>query len=354
METYGSLNDKQRKTVKNIETSGRHLLALINDVLDLSKIEAGRLTLEVTRCALEDICQASLQLTKGMAQQRRQRVTYSVPIDPVLVAVDARRIKQVIVNLLSNAIKFTPEDGELGLTVESCGDDRNARVIVWDRGIGIRQENLSRLFQPFVQIDARLSREYTGTGLGLALVKKLLELHEGTVEVESVFGQGSRFIVTLPCVVIPEYPASPSLVASEVENPDPDVSDSSSPFVMVVDDNTLLLEMIADFLEATGYRAVRSQSGKDALEKLGEVAPDIILMDIQMPGMDGLEAIHRIRANPDSMIATIPIIAVTALAMPGDRERCLAAGANDYLTKPVKLMELATILKQLLPGRTAS
>jgi PAS domain S-box-containing protein len=350
LETYGKLSDKQSKTVRNIENSGRHLLALINDVLDLSKIEAGKLNLDMGYCYLEDICRASLQLTKGMAHQKHQDIKYSAMVEPVFLDADARRIKQVLVNLLSNSIKFTPENGELGLGVEPDKEKQQVRLVVWDKGIGIKPENLSKLFQPFTQIDGSLAREYSGTGLGLALVRRLVELHNGTVEVESVFGEGSRFIVTLPWT--PQAARRNLTHAGDHDESQPDTDDEniSSPMILIADDNQVLLDMMGDFLEAKKYRTTRVKSGKELLEKVESVKADVILMDIQMPGMDGLETIHHVRSHRNAVIAATPIIAVTALAMPGDRDLCLDAGANDYLSKPVKLRELVETLNQLTGG----
>ena len=347
METYGSLSGRQLKTIKNIEESGRHLLALINDVLDLSKIEAGKLTLEIARCTVQDICQAGLQLTKGMAHHKKQHVNYSAPVEPIFLEADIRRIKQVLANLLSNAIKFTPESGELGLVVELDELAGQVRLVVWDKGIGIKPEDLPALFKPFTQIDGSLSREYSGTGLGLALVKKLVELHQGSVVVESVPGEGSRFIVTLPWDR--EYsPASASgLEEDQVSGSVQNERTVSGPMILIADDNRVLLDMMGDFLEMKHYRTVRVQSGKELLEKIEGLDPAAILMDIQMPGMDGLEAIRRVRRHANAAIASTPIIAVTALAMNSDRQLCLEAGANDYLSKPVKLNDLVSILDRI-------
>ena len=347
LETYGKLSEKQVKTVRNIESSGRHLLALINDILDLSKIEAGKLELETTHCLLEDVCQASLQLTKGMAHQKRQSVNYSAPIESVVIDVDPRRMKQALVNLLSNAIKFTPENGALGLAVEPDRERRQVRLVVWDKGIGIKPENLAKLFQPFTQIDGSLAREHSGTGLGLALVRRLAELHNGSVKVESVFGEGSRFTITLPWAAQPAQSGAAGMKDDEGAQSTAADENFSPPMVLIADDNPVLLEMMGDFLEVKKYRTIRVQSGQELLERIESVKPDIILMDIQMPGMDGLEAIRRVRENRNAVIASTPIIAITALAMPGDRDQCLKAGANDYISKPVKLRELVETLNQM-------
>jgi PAS domain S-box-containing protein len=198
MEIYEPLNPRQLKALKNIESSGRHLLELINDVLDLSKIEADRLELQLQQCPVAEICRASLQLVKGMARQKQQEVQFTAdPPDAVLNA-DPRRFKQMLVNLLSNAIKFTPAGGDLGLEVSGSPDESEIYLAVWDKGIGIKPEYLERLFKPFTQLDNSLSRETPGTGLGLSLVAKLAELHGGSIKVDSVLGEGSRFTLTLP------------------------------------------------------------------------------------------------------------------------------------------------------------
>ena len=239
----------------------------------------------------------------------------------------------------------------IGLTVETDEANRLVRVIVWDKGIGIKPENFPKLFQPFTQIDGSLAREYVGTGLGLSLVRRLVELHDGSVTVESVFGEGSRFIVTLPWIT----KISPSV--SEHTETAWQASPKSVPAnlrplgkVLIVDDNPSLLEMLTDFLEGKNFNTASVRSGIELLEKIEEIKPDVILMDIQMPGMDGLEAIRRIRAFEDKSIASIPIIAVTALAMRGDRELFMAAGANGYVSKPIKLNELVETIQSQLGG----
>ncbi len=350
LKAYGDLSEKQIKAVRNIEDSGRHLLDLINDILDLSKIEAGKVELQFAPCSLADICQASLQLIKGMAQQKLQLVHYSAPDEPVLIYADARRIKQILVNLLSNAVKFTAEGGELGLEVQANESERNIKLTIWDKGIGIKPEDTPKLFKPFTQIDGSLARQYSGTGLGLSLVSHLTELHNGGIQVESIPGEGSRFTVILPwsphnTIPLPDVPRHKTgkLPSSLVS-----LEHSQLPLIMIADDNETVLQMMADFLETQPYRVIKVRSGVELLEWVAKVHPDVILVDIQMPDIDGLETIRRIRTHTDPLIAETPIIAITALAMPGDRERCLAAGANEYMSKPVKLTELAeTIQKQI-------
>ena len=343
---YGALTQKQARAMKNIEESGQHLLNLINDILDLSKIEAGMLDLNIEVVSLADICRASLQLTRGMAHKKQQSVEFSIEPKTIRARADARRLKQILVNLLSNAIKFTPPNGKLGLIVELDEPHQQVRIIVWDQGIGIKPENLPKLFQAFTQIDSSLAREYAGTGLGLALVKQLVDLHQGSVEVESVFGVGSQFTVILPW--IPQTTPTDASREHQGEIQSDSVDTSSAGLILIADDNLLLIEIMTDYLESHNYRVVKAYNGKEVLENIGSIHPDLVLMDIQMPGMDGLETIRCIRNHADPVVAATHIIAVTALAMSGDRERCLTAGANNYLSKPVQLKQLAEIIKKLL------
>ncbi|HVU36304.1 MAG TPA: ATP-binding protein [Opitutaceae bacterium] len=195
-QAFGPLNEKQMRYLRVVESSGRHLLALINDLLDVAKIEAGQLELNPQPCSLEDICAGAMQTASDLAKKRNQRIGYVNRAGAIALRVDARRMVQVLDNLLTNAAKFTPPEGEFGLEVRSAG----AHVIfsVWDRGIGIAEADLPRIFQPFVQLDERLSRRYEGTGLGLALVRHLVAMHQGRVDVASEPGRGSTFTLTIP------------------------------------------------------------------------------------------------------------------------------------------------------------
>ena len=353
MRVYGDLNEKQTSSVDNIHKSGEHLLELINDILDLSKIEAGKFELNVNLFSLGNICQSCIQLTHSMAQKKNMRASLSMDPTYIVLNGDARRLKQMLVNLLSNAIKFTPEGGGFGIEVKALEHERQVNLTVWDTGIGIKSEDFARLFQPFIQLDARLARQYAGTGLGLSLVKRLAEMHGGSVAVESEFGKGSRFTISLPwlpddsqAAVSPvgTTAASPSLPVSGVAQAQPEQ------VIMLADDNEDLRVMLSDFLTVMGYRVITFGSGSELVEKVADLLPNLILMDIQMPGMNGIEAIKRIRSRSNQQVSSLPIIAVTALAMSGDRERCLAAGANEYLSKPLQLGKLMDTIQALCQG----
>jgi PAS domain S-box-containing protein len=197
-EVYGPLTEKQQRALADVVHSGQHLLALINDILDLSKIEAGKIELQPAAVNISAVCQASLRLVREQAQKKGHSVTLMLPADALQVWADERRLKQMLVNLLSNAVKFTPDQGKIGLEVNLAPDQGEMRLAVWDTGIGIQEDLLPQLFQPFAQLDGALNRQYGGTGLGLALVRRLAELHGGHVEVQSTPGLGSRFTIALP------------------------------------------------------------------------------------------------------------------------------------------------------------
>jgi PAS domain S-box-containing protein len=339
---YGSIDERARHPLRTIEESGRHLLELINDILDLSKIGAGKLELDIGPIQVASLCEASLRFVHETANKKRLSVSSRVSDQVSVVSGDERRLKQVLVNLLSNAVKFTPEGKSIGLEVTGHKGRGEVYFTVWDTGIGISPEDSEQLFHPFVQLDSGLSRKHAGTGLGLSLVQRLADLHGGRVEVTSEPGKGSRFTVTIPWVGSEgvrkggkKGPAAPKAAAPR-----------GKPLILVAEDNVANVTTVADFLRAKGYEVAVAEDGWAAVEKTKVNRPDLILMDIQMPGIDGLEATRRIRA--DKSLARIPIVALTAHAMPGDRERCLEMGANDYMTKPVRLQELAASIETQL------
>jgi PAS domain S-box-containing protein len=346
---YGPVNERQAKTLQTIEASGRHLLDLINDVLDLAKIEAGRMDLYFDAVTIETVCQASLQFIRQQARRKHIEVLFQQHTDVEVIHADTRRLKQILVNLLSNAVKFTPENGRVGLEVSATREGEVISFTIWDTGIGIAREHMGRLFKSFVQLDSSLSREHVGTGLGLSLVARLSELHGGSVSVESEVGLGSRFTVSLPTNRTEGAGVRVAEEEADGEVPEtfpPDGQDA--PLILLAEDNEANIDLYSEYLGRKGYRVMVARNGHEVLDFVREECPSLILMDIQMPRLNGLEAIRHIRAAPG--LATIPIIALTALAMPDDRERCLEAGANDYLSKPVSLKDLRRAVEQLLAG----
>ncbi len=348
-EIYGSLNDLQRKSMRTLEDSGRHLLALINDILDLSKIEAEKLTLQIGTVSVNQICQASLRMTKEVAYKKQIRVSTTIDYTLETMQADERRLKQILVNLLSNAIKFTPAGGSVKLEVIGDAEHGVVDFSVRDTGIGIAKEQIKDIFEPFMQLDGSLNRMQEGTGLGLSLVYRLTEMHGGSISIESEVDQGSCFTISLPWQ---QSDKSFDTLAIESDQPTSEPKSTGvknshpSELILLAEDQETTILMISDYLSALGYQIIVAQDGVEAVKLCKEKYPALILMDIQMPVMNGLDAIEEIRANTDT--ATIPIIALTALAMSGDRERCLKAGANEYLSKPVNLKELVATIERLL------
>jgi signal transduction histidine kinase len=480
---YGSITDRQHTALKQVVASSQHLLAVINDILDLARIGAGRVELDLGPVAIAALCQDSIQMIRYAADKKQLTVTSAVDPTMGVLAGDGRRLRQVLVNLLSNAVKFTPAGGAIGLEVSADTSRQRLQFTVWDTGIGIADKDQIRLFQPFVQLDSGLARQYEGSGLGLALVARITELHGGSVALQSNKDEGSRFTVTLPwhasptdvdtgtdtvpadhagyqtirkaliiddsrtaTAVLSHYlhslgiatvvhprgahaletviQARPDVILLDILLPDSSgwdvlaqlktnlhtrgipvvivsveddsaralalgahaalvkpvtqsqlrqvlgmpephrsaVGESTSdtavaqappqPLVLLAEDNEANIVFLCDYLQVKGYRVVVARNGIEATALAQEVAPDMILMDIHMPEIDGLEATRRIRA--DTALAHIPIIAVTALAMPGDRERCLAAGATAYLSKPISLKALVNLLDEQRASNVAA
>lgn len=479
-EVFGLLTAKQHQKIATIEKSGQHLLELINDVLDLAKIESGKVELQFASTDIQGLCDASLAFVRQQAHQKQIQLTAKIPPRLGKILVDERRIRQVLINLLSNAVKFTPQQGTVWLEVQPNADREVLHFSIVDTGIGIAPEDIPKLFKPFVQLDSSPRRMYYGTGLGLALVRQVVELHGGSVGLESQLEKGSRFTVSLPWhphpasqaappqglseperafihpalqkaliiedsgpaaeqvarylaelgvnesvihslgtgaveealrfqpdVIIldlqlpdrsgwqvlaqlrahPQTQVIPVLIISVVDRPaqTPELAaceylvkpfsrsqfqlawrklvlsrpsspashaETTLPLILIAEDNEANLSTIVEYLEVKGYRVAIAMTGREAVKLAHQLQPDLIVMDIQMPEMDGLEATRRIRA--ESALSQIPIIALTSLAMPGDRERCLAAGVNEYLTKPVSLKKLVSAIALYLNQVNAS
>src|SRR5579864_1035015 len=309
----GKITDKQRKDcLDNIYTSGRHLLSLINDVLDLTKIEAGRMDLVYEEFTVESALREVLNVIRALAMKKDIQIGSSVePADLVLIA-DKNKVKQILYNLLSNAIKFTGQGGRVQVRGARLGDDR-LRIEVQDSGIGIPAELRHKIFGAFYQVQSASNREYPGTGLGLALTKRLLELHGGSVEFESAPGQGTTFSAVLPL------------------KPGP----SKGNRVLVVEDNPSNLDLARMVLEGNGLVVDTAANGQEGLEKARHLRPDLILMDMQLPGVDGLAVTRQLKADPAT--ADIKVVALTANALKGSEEEALAAGCSGYIAKPIEL-----------------
>ncbi len=361
-EMLGSVNERQQNALIAIRKGGRHLLELINDILDLSKISSGKVELDLESVSVKNVCDSSLVYVKQQAFHKRVQVYSNIAPNISSILVDERRLRQILINLLVNAVKFTPKKGKVSLLVSvGCGDtwqgeatvpsqlkDQDSPMILFqvtDTGIGISNRDLHRLFQPFVQLDSGLDRQYEGTGLGLVMVKQIAELHDGQVMVTSEIGQGSTFTVALPYQMSEPITRSPELI-TPFSLPTAKSKDAIVPLILLVEDNEANILTFTAYLNAYEYRIMVAKNGLEGVDMAKTHQPDIILMDVQMPVMNGIQATRLIRADPK--LATVPIIALTARAMQGDQELCLEAGANQYLSKPVELEQLAIMIRQFL------
>jgi CheY-like chemotaxis protein/nitrogen-specific signal transduction histidine kinase len=354
-EVLGPLNERQLKSLSTIKRSGQRLLSLINDILDVSKIEAGEVALDINTIAVLPLCDSSLASIQQQAADKEIQLDLQVSSAIVNIAVDEQRMRQVLINLLSNAVKFTATRGQITLSVtQTAGLDENGSIdlAITDTGIGIASADQDKLFQPFVQLDSKLNRQYAGAGLGLAFVKQIVELHGGRVLVQSELGQGSCFTVRLPqACLMPDLGSSTIMPAtSDPSRPET----ATSALILLVENNEAHVNTLSNYLIAKGYQTIWAKNGQEAIELADSKLPDLILMNLQMPQMDGLAAITSIRQNPQ--LATIPIIALTALAPADDfpsgteieLKHCLDLGASDYLTKPVQLKQINLKIRKFL------
>jgi CheY-like chemotaxis protein/HPt (histidine-containing phosphotransfer) domain-containing protein len=337
------LTDEQQRYAEVAETSGRALLALIDDILDLSKIEARKIVLENRNFDPRDVVETVVQILRPQADEKGLRFQSWVAAGiPPLLCGDAHRLRQVLTNLCCNAIKFT-QRGEVTLqaALESRADGKaTLRFAVIDTGIGIRPDQIAALFAPFVQADASTTRKYGGTGLGLAICKQLVEMMGGSIGIDSREGQGSTFwFTTVLDVARPSIPQPVSRAPRATRAVRPDA------WILVAEDNPTNREVALGQLEQLGYQAGAVTNGAEAVAALERGGYDLVLMDCEMPVMDGFEATRLIRAGARS---AIPIIALTADAMVGDRDRCLSQGMSDYLSKPVDPRLLAEMLARWL------
>ena len=341
----GELDTEQREQLQTAQHCAQSMLALLNDLLDLSKVEAGRMELEEIPFDIRQLLVDCARTHAARARLKGVRLSYDVtPGVPLGLLGDPLRIRQILDNLLSNAVKFT-ENGTIRAAIDLLPTMKvgykplTLRLVVSDTGIGIDAEHRATLFTQYEQGGASVARRYGGTGLGLAITRRLVELHGGEIRLESEPGQGTRFTVDLPSRPAPEHPETPrpGAAAAAVR-----LYDVATQPVLLVEDNAVNQRIVATLLGKRGIPAEVASSGEQALRMLDSGHYGLVLMDVQMPGMDGLETTRRLRA--DCRFADLPVIAMTAYAMRGDRERCLEAGMTGYLTKPVSVDDLMEVL----------
>jgi signal transduction histidine kinase len=338
------LSRDQREYVETIRSSGDALLSVINDILDFSKIDNGKMELETQPFDIKGCIEDSLDLLASNASMKGLKMAYSIDnATPETIMGDPTRLRQILANLLSNAVKFTIT-GEVDISVSSKnipGSGYEIHFAVRDTGIGIPEDKMGSLFQSFSQVDISTSRKYGGTGLGLAISKRLVELMSGRIWVESELGKGSIFHFT----ILTEATSIKPGVAKELAlRPETDVHKTRDHAlrILLAEDNIINQKVILRMLSKLGYRADVSANGLEVLAALERQPYDVVLMDVQMPEMDGIETAKKIH---ERWSARPKIIAITAYALQGDREKCIAAGMDDYITKPVKIEELQAALE---------
>jgi signal transduction histidine kinase len=336
---FGELSPRQLEFLSDIRDSGEHLLALINDILDLSKIEAGKLEVHRQEVHVVELLRDSLSMLRPQAGKKRLHLEMMCDEDG-MARVDPRLVRQVLVNLLSNAVKFTPEDGRVEAAAQFEGTD--LVVTVTDSGIGIPELDQEKIFHEFYQVDGSYARKYQGTGLGLALVRRMMSLHSGSVTVTSIVGHGASFQCVFPdakCVdagragaaaLVPEGTTERSAAA-----PSEPADASRGQTVLVVEDNPVNRKLARNVLRARGYRVLEADTGEEGIELARREHPHLILMDLQLPGLDGMEATRRLKADPATR--EIPVVALSAHAQDADEARAREAGCAGYIAKPIRL-----------------
>ncbi len=335
-----------REYVKTIESSAEGLLGVINDILDFSSVEAGELALETAAFRPRNAVKGVVDLLAPRATAKGLLIRVEIAADvPEWVSGDASRLRQVLINLIDNAIKFTPE-GRVEVDVareHQVGESLYLRFAVRDTGIGIAAEKLAGLFAPFTQADGTSARPFGGTGLGLAISQRIVALMEGEISVRSAPGTGASFSFTARFATVPEPPEE-AAVEREAAG-EPEAGEPRGRRILLAEDDKVNRMILSKQLDRLGYQVDAVENGFEVLEALGQRTYDLVLLDCQMPGLDGYETCRRIRQGDKG---GLPVIAVTAHAMRGDREKCLAAGMDDYLAKPYRMEDLAAILSRWL------
>ncbi len=359
----------QSELVQSIRASGEHLLALINDILDFSKVDSGHLELEIRSFSPRELVEGSIEIISNRRQDGVALMCDLGPLPERLLG-DPLRVRQALLNLMSNALKFTRRGRVVVRCHQTAEDWRSVtlRYEVEDTGVGIPADHLSRLFDPFTQADSSTTRQYGGTGLGLAIVQRMVTALGGDVGVSSTLGRGSRFWFTVPFErprshTAPPFDASrmPTGVLDPIVPPrdvalTPPGPAARTPIaglkVLLVEDNPINQRVAIHMVERLGGEVTLATNGAEAIRHVSDARFDLILMDCQMPVMDGLEATRRIRRMPHGRL--VPVVALTADAVIGQRDRCLRAGMNDYLSKPLRMADLERTLVDLLAASTES
>ena len=339
LERHDEEDRRSHRFLENIHTSGRHLLSIINDILDLSKVEAGRMELHLQEVDPREVVQGVALVMRGMGHRQQIELELVLPDPLPRVVGDPIKLKQILYNLVANAVKFSPDGGTVRIEAEVVSASRSALgepslvISVADRGIGIPPEELERIFEAFHQVDPSRTRRFTGTGLGLALTQRFVEMHQGTLRVESEPGEGSTFRVYLPLRDLRESTDSGGI-------------ERFAPLVLVVEDDPVVVEELSRVLEQAGFEPLIARDGDAAVDMARSARPDAVTLDLLLPGrLDGFDVLRRLKS--DEATADVPIVIVSRLE---NQELGFALGADDYFLKPVDLDRMVSRLRQLVSG----
>ena len=334
---FGELNQKQEEYIKDVLEAGEHLLLLINDILDLARVESGQMIFEPSEFSVRDIVEQSITMVKERALRHYINLSEVISPDVATVYADERKLKQVIYNLLTNAIKFTPDNGSVSLIVSKA--DKDVMFTVEDTGIGIPEEAMSKLFYPFSQIRLSHPSIHEGTGLGLSIVKAIIELHGGKLWVESKVGKGSRFSFTIPANI--KHPFRSPQTAQVQKRIDGN-------HVLVIEDDHAIAKLIKGYLQEAGYKVDIAYDGEQALTMIKGLKPDIITLNLSIPKKNGWMVLKSLQADPDAK--GIPVIIISSIE---EGKEALQLGASSFILKPI---DRQTLLKEIyrVCGRRSS
>jgi len=324
--------------LEKIHAAGKHLLGLINDILDLSKVESGKMDLYLETFSVETLLNEVIATIQPLAQQKANQLEMNIVNTLGDIEADLTKTRQILFNLLSNAAKFT-ENGQIRLEAKREIEIAQEYIIfrISDDGIGMTPEQQKKLFQPFSQVDASTTRRFGGTGLGLAITKQFAEMMQGEIWVDSEFGQGSTFTVRIPTQVVIEQPATAKITTEKSEEP----ALIEGQIILVIDDDKIMRELLKGYLSKLGYSVAVAVDGEEGIKLAYKLRPDAILLDVQMPGMDGWRVLSKLKADP--ILSDIPVIMTS---IEEHRKKGSVMGATDYLVKPVGRDQLAAILSK--------
>jgi PAS domain S-box-containing protein len=340
---HGPVPEAQLRVLQRVREAGGLLLGLINELLDLTQAESGRVNLKFGPVEVAGFARDMVKLVEMEASDRHLSLHLTLSHQTPLILADSSRLKQVLVNLLGNALKFTPSGGRVDLMVSESADPAEIRFTVRDNGPGIAVADQERVFREFERVETDVRTKAGGTGLGLPIARRLVELHGGKLTLSSEPGKGCAFVVCLP-VRVPDHGLG--LAQDRMQSAPPIPVPTAGRLVLVAEDYPANLELITSYLESKGFRVATARNGREAFDQASAILPDIVLMDVKMPVLDGLEAIRMLRADPKTR--SLPIVALTAFAYESDAARSLSAGADEYISKPIDFELLDRALQRCL------